>query len=92
MATINQHRAKDGSITFRVRVQRRGQRTQTATLPTLREARRWGAMVEGEIIAGRHFPVKSPHTLSELLDRYAVDVMPRKSAETQRSQQYVIAQ
>jgi integrase len=91
MATINQHRAKDGSITFRVRVQHRGQRTQTATFPTLRDARKWATMIEGQMIEGRHFPVKSPRTLAELLDKYSTDIMPRKTAETQRSQKYVIA-
>jgi len=47
-------------------------------------------MTEGEILAGRRFPRKSKHTLSELLDRYTRDVMPRKTPETQRSQMSVI--
>jgi hypothetical protein len=43
-------------------------------------------MIEGNILAGRHFPHKKPqHTLSELLDRYVEDIMPRKTPETQKS-------
>jgi hypothetical protein len=42
-------------------------------------------MVEGEIIAGKHFPgSKLKHTLTELLDRYVQEIMPRKTLETQR--------
>ena len=76
MATINKHTSKTGQVTYRVRVQQQGQKTVTATFPTLKDARKWATMVEGDIIAGRHFPVKSTHTLVELLDRYFTDVMP----------------
>jgi len=48
-------------------------------------------MMEGEIIAGRHFPTSKPkHTLSELLDRYVQAIMPRKTLETQRSHRAVV--
>jgi len=43
-------------------------------------------MMEGEIIAGRHFPTSKPkYTLAELLDRYVQEIMPQKTPETQRS-------
>ena len=48
MATINTHRAKDGTLTYRVRIQRKGVKTQTATFPSLKEARRYGALVDAE--------------------------------------------
>jgi hypothetical protein len=48
-------------------------------------------MIEGDIIAGRHFPNKKPkHTLNELLDRYVQEIMPRKRLETQRSHRPVV--
>src|SRR6185436_20216706 len=90
MATINTHTSNSGVTTYRVRVQKKGHRTHTATFPSMKEAKRWAVMIEGQIVEGRHFPTKSTHTLAELLDRYSTDVMPRKAAETQRSQQYVI--
>jgi integrase len=90
MATINAHTSKTGITTYRVRVQSKGQKTQTATFPTLKEAKKWGMMIEGQIIEGRHFPQRSTRVLSELLDRYTCDVMPRKALETQRSQMPVI--
>ena len=91
MATINTHKAKDGTITYRVRIQRKGHAVQTATFPTLKDAKKWAMMVEGQIIEGRHFPTrKTQHMLSESLDKYMKDVMPRKTPETQRSHQSVI--
>ena len=91
MATINTHTAKDGSKSYKVRIRRKGQPVQTASFSSLREARHWATMREGEILTGRHFPEKKPkHTLSELLDRYVHDIMPHKTPETQRSQRPVI--
>ena len=90
MATINAHTSKAGITTYRVRIQRRRQQTQTATFPTLKEAKKWATMIEGQIIEGRHFPQKSHYTLAEPFDRYTTDVMPRKAPETQRSQMPVI--
>jgi hypothetical protein len=91
MAAINVHQAKDGTMTYRVRVRRRGQPTQTASFSTLKAARQWAPMIEGDIIAGRHFPNKKPkHTLNELLDRYVQEIMPRKRLETQHSHRPVV--
>jgi hypothetical protein len=52
-------------------VRRRGQPTQTASFSTLKAARQWATLIEGDIIAGRHWPNKKlTHTLNALLDRY----------------------
>ena len=92
MATINVHRAKDGSTTYRVRIQRKGHPTQSATFPTLSQARKWAAIIEGQVLEGRHVPEKRPeHTLAELIDRYEQDVLPRKVYETQRREGYLLA-
>jgi integrase len=86
MATINVHQAKDGTKTFRVRIRRKGEPTQTASFSSLKDAKRYATMIEGQMLAGKHFPAKKPtHTLSELLERYTQEIMPRKAPETQRS-------
>ena len=90
MASIDMYTTKTGSTMYRVRVQRKGHKTQTTTFPTLRDARKWATMIEGQIIEGRHFSVKSTHTLAELLDRYCRDVLPRKPLESRRSQMPVM--
>jgi hypothetical protein len=92
MATINVHQAKDGSKTYRVRVRRKGEPTQTASFPSLKDARKWATMVEGDIIAGRHFPTRKPkHTLSASLERYVQEIMPWKTLETQHAHRAAVA-
>src|SRR5213596_2068011 len=45
--SINSHKAKDGTITYHVRVRRKGEPTQCAVFPTLSQARKYATMVEG---------------------------------------------
>ncbi len=91
MATINVHQAKDDSKSYRVRIRRKGEPVQTASFPSLKDARKWATMIEGQVIEGRHFPTKKPqHTLKELLDRYMQEIMPQKALETQRSHTPVV--
>jgi len=92
MASINVHTSQDGVKTYHVRVRRKGEPTQCAVFPTLAQARKFATMVEGRIIEGKHFPhKKTQYTLNELLDKYCQDVMPHKTAETQRSHRAAIA-
>jgi len=87
MATIQVRIAKDGTLAYRCRVQRRGYPVQSATFPTKQEARRWGQMVEGEIATGRHFaPKPTPMTFAELLVKYQAVIQPQKAPMTQRDQ------
>ena len=87
MGTIQIRKAKDGTLSYRCRVQRRGYPVQSATFPTKQEARRWGQMVEGEIATGRHFAPKStPMTFAEFLVKYQAAIQPRKTPMTQRDQ------
>jgi hypothetical protein len=76
MASIDTYTTKTGQTMYRARVQRKGHRVQTATFATLREAKKWGAMIEGEILAGKRFPTKSKHTLTELLDCRLLEADP----------------
>ncbi len=92
MASINVHTSQDGVKTYRVRVRVKGQPLQTASFRDMTSARKWATMIEGQAIAGKHFPQKKPqHTLDELLSRYEQDIMPRKTPETQLAHQSVIA-
>src|SRR3989442_1794089 len=91
MATINTHRGKDGTLSYRVRIRMRGQPTQSASFPSLKDARRWAAMIEGQMIEGRHFPEKKfSHTFSELIALYYKDVHPQKSPKTRRREAFIL--
>jgi len=91
MASINTHRAKDGTVTYRVRVRLRGAPVQTASFTTRQEALRWAKMRTAEVVTGKHFPDKTPHTLSELVERYTHDVLSRKAPRTRKREGYLLA-
>ena len=82
MATITKR--KTG---WNVQVRRKGYTPRSATLPTKAAASAWAREQEGLIDLGRLPVTDAPlkHTsLSDLIDRYLVDVTPRKrSAETE---------
>jgi hypothetical protein len=91
MATITLHKGKDGSITYRVRIRLKGMPLQSASFPTRPDAVKYAKLREAEMVTQRHFPQRrEEHTLSELLERYAREVMPQKTLETQRSHMPVL--
>jgi len=48
-------------------------------------------MIAGQMIKDKHFPPKrQEHSLAELLERYAEDIVPYKHPETQRSQMFMV--
>jgi len=92
MPTISVHHAKDGSITYRVRIRMKGKPLQSASFPTRQDAQRWAKLREAEMLTQRHFPEKRvEHTFADLLERYEQDVLPRKVYETQRRESYLLA-
>lgn len=89
MATIEKRDNPDGKISYRVKVRLKGFEPQTATFARLTDARKWAAQTESAIREGRYFQTVEGkrHTLSEAVDRYLIDVMPRKSKGSIGSQQ-----
>jgi hypothetical protein len=82
MATI-ERRTSHGQTVYYAKVWRKGC-TQSATFPKLSDAKSWVQRTEVAIIEGRYFPqvAAKRHTLTELIDRYLVDVLPHKRAST----------
>src|SRR5215831_1824790 len=92
MPTISVHHAKDGSITYRVRIRMKGKPLQSASFPTRQDAQRWAKLRAAEMLTQRHFPERRvEHTFADLLERYEQDVLPRKVYETQRRESYLLA-
>lgn len=80
MPTIEPRVLGDGSLAYRVRVRLHGAPVATATFSRRTDAVRWGQTTESEIRHGRYFKSESArrHTVQEALDRYALEVLPRK--------------
>lgn len=90
MATIQERKADDGKISYRVQVRLKGYPPQTATFSRITDARRWAQQIESAIREGRHFKTaeSKKHTLRDLIDRYISDVLPlkKKSERKQKAQ------
>ena len=66
MATIVRRPGKNGQVSYRVEVRRKGAPPQSASFQTLAEARKWAKIHEGAVLEGRHFPSTAAkrHTVS----------------------------
>jgi integrase len=80
MPTFRSRTNKDGSVTVHTMVRKAGYPTRTASFPNKREAAKWAATVEAEMIEGRHYKdaLGRKRTLAEAIDRYTAEVLPQK--------------
>ncbi|NNM43057.1 MAG: site-specific integrase [Chlamydiae bacterium] len=80
MATIKKRVGKDGRATYHVRVRLKGQALQCGTFPNITKAKEFIQATEAAMKEGRYFKIAEArkHTLSQLIDRYITDVLPRK--------------
>jgi hypothetical protein len=72
MATIVRRTGKNGQLSFRAQVRRKGAAPLSATFSKLTETRKWVQVTEAAIVEGRHFKTAEAkrHTLADLTDRY----------------------
>lgn len=68
------------ALSFRVRFRKKGYPDQIKTFPDEKLAKQWLAEQERNALLGIHFPQirASEHTLSEAIDRYIAEELPRK--------------
>lgn len=80
MATITKRIDNTGSATYQVKIRLKGYPAQSASFPRLTDAKRWAGATEAAIREGRHFKTSEAkrHTLADLVDRYAREVLPGK--------------
>lgn len=80
MATIQERKAKNGSINYRVQVRLKGHPNQTASFKRKTDAKKWAAQTETAIREGRHFKTSESkrRTLGDLVTRYTKQVLPNK--------------
>jgi len=81
MATIEKRDTGEG-IAYRVKVRIKGSHVQSATFKRLTDARRWAQSTEAAIREKRYFKTSEAQrrTLSELIDRYTLEVIPQKGS------------
>ena len=88
MATIVRRPGKNGQASYRAQVRRKGAPPLLATFTKLSDAKKWGQITEAAILEGRHFTTAEAkrHTLTDLVERYLVEVMPQKRPSTSYTQ------
>lgn len=93
MATIQRREGRDGKVTYRVMVRLKGQAPESATFERRTDAKRWATQTEAAIREGRHFAGAEAkrHTVADLVDRYARDVLPAKKPSTRATQEIQLA-
>ena len=80
MPTIERRFSPDGIVRFRVRVRLNGARTASKTFRRKTDAQKWAQKTEVAIREDQYAinPISRRKTLAELIDRYVVEVLPRK--------------
>jgi integrase len=80
MASIEPRVSKDGKVSYRAKVRRKGFPLQSATFERKTDANKWIQDTESAIRNNRHFKTSEAkrHTLAEVIDRYVRDVLPTK--------------
>ena len=80
MAQIRERTRKNGKKSFLVRIRMRGKPEATASFNRLTDARIWAQQTETEMRDGRYIKTaeSQKHTVSDLVERYIRDVLPRK--------------
>lgn len=90
MASIQKRVSKDGKVSYRAQVRRKGAVPLTATFERKTDAKTWADDREAEIRQKKHFPYAEAkkHTVADAIDRYLNEVLPRKpkSADQQTPQ------
>jgi integrase len=80
MASI-QERKKNGKPSYTAKIRLKGHQPVFQTFTRKTDAVRWANQTEAAIIEGRFFKTaeSQKHTMSDLIDRYIRDVLPRKA-------------
>jgi integrase len=88
MAHIETRKDNSGDTRYRVQVRLKGFPTQSATFERKTDAKKWAQQTEAAIREGRHFKTveSKRHTVSEMIDRYIIRVLPSKSPYQQSIQ------
>lgn len=81
MAHIEERKTEDGKIKFRVQIRLKGFPQETETFDRKTDAKRWAQKTEAAMKEGRYFKTTTAakkRTLSDLIDRYIKEILPRK--------------
>ncbi len=92
MASIDKRTLKDGSVSYRVKVHKKGFPMQRKTFKRHTDAKRWADKTEADIVAGLHIKTRDikKHTMAEAIDRYITEIIVgRKNSNSVNQKKYM---
>ena len=82
MGDILKVQCKDGSLSFKARIRRKGHSPIMQTFKRRTDAKNWIKQQESEILAGRQIGHRQRHKFSKVIARYLDEIMPDKKEGT----------
>lgn len=83
MAYIEKRRSKNGQLSYRVQIRRRGARPITQSFSRITDAKTWANQIESDLERGIVFGHDAGrHTLKETIERYEAEILPRKAKKS----------
>ncbi len=91
MANIQERKAADGSVSYRVQIRLRGYPSQHATFARKTDAKIWIQQTEAAIREGRHLVTNDAkkHTLADLVERH-LESLQRKQPHAYQKQRQIL--
>jgi integrase len=90
MPSVQRRVSPNGKVSYRASVRLKGHKSKTATFLKRADAVTWGQETETKIRQSKYFPGRliesRKYSLSDLLDRYKSEVLPRKRDKNQLGQ------
>lgn len=89
MATIEERTTKSGKTVYRVKIRLKGYPSTGATFDRKTDAKRWVQETEANIRQNRYFHnvEAKRHTVAEMIDRYAREMLPQKRSKRDQERQ-----
>jgi integrase len=81
MATIEKRKGHDRTVTYRVRIRKRGYPEYSETFTRKTDAITWARQTESDLERGRFMPSNDARrrTVGEMIDRYLAETLPHKA-------------
>ena len=89
---IDRRIAKDGTVSYRVRIRHKGQPAISKTFKQLTHAIRWKRITESDVEKGKylHHARGETQTLSKTIHRYLAEILPHKPKDARNVKRHLI--
>ena len=89
---IDRRIAKDGTVSYRVRIRHKGQPVISKTFKQLTHAKRWKRITDSDVEKGKylHHARGETQTLSKTIQRYIAEILPHKPKDAHNVKRHLV--